>query len=95
MLANAVIPNEYGIDPSGKLRIGSRICAALMGKILADLGNMREESIATAHVQVPPPNACPRAFAPASASNANSYLVPPPIDAGCRRTRPRLLPKPT
>ena len=52
MLANAVIPNEYGIDPGGKLRIGSKICAALLGKILADLGNMREESIATAHVQV-------------------------------------------
>jgi Histidine phosphatase superfamily (branch 2) len=52
VLANAVIPNEYGIDPSGKLRIGSKICAALLGKILADLGNMREESIATANVQV-------------------------------------------
>jgi Histidine phosphatase superfamily (branch 2) len=52
VLANAVIPNEYGIDPGGKLRIGSKICAALLGKILADLGNMREESIATAHVQV-------------------------------------------
>lgn len=51
VLANAVIPNEYGIDPSGKLRIGSRICAALLGKVLADLGNMREESLATAHVQ--------------------------------------------
>jgi len=24
-LAIAVIPNEYGIDPQGKLRIGSRI----------------------------------------------------------------------
>ena len=52
VLANAVIPNEYGIDPGGKLRIGSKICAALLGKILADLGNMREESIATANVQV-------------------------------------------
>lgn len=52
VLANAVIPNEYGIDPGGKLRIGSKICAALLGKILADLGNMREESIATADVQV-------------------------------------------
>lgn len=52
VLANAVIPNEYGIEPQSKLSIGSRICAALLGKILADLGNMREESIATAHVQV-------------------------------------------
>ena len=47
-LADAVIPNEYGIDPSGKLRIGSKICTNLLGKVLADLGNMRDESIATA-----------------------------------------------
>ena len=51
-LANAVIPNEYGIDPGGKLRIGSKICSNLMGKILADLANMREESLATAHIEV-------------------------------------------
>jgi len=50
-LANAVIPNEYGIDPGGKLRIGSKICSNLMGKILADLANMREESLATAHIE--------------------------------------------
>ena len=50
-LANAVIPNEYGIDPAGKLRIGSKICSNLMGKILADLANMREESLATAHIE--------------------------------------------
>ena len=47
-LADAVIPNEYGIEPSGKLRIGSKICTNLLGKVLADLGNMRDESIATA-----------------------------------------------
>lgn len=46
--ADAVIPNEYGIDPAGKLRIGSKICASLLGKVLADLANMREESLATA-----------------------------------------------
>ena len=51
-LANAVIPNEYGIDPAGKLRIGSKICSSLLGKILADLANMREESLATAHIDV-------------------------------------------
>ena len=51
-LANAVIPNEYGIDPSGKLRIGSKICSSLLGKILADLANMRDESLATVNVQV-------------------------------------------
>ncbi|KAK9799737.1 hypothetical protein WJX73_006464 [Symbiochloris irregularis] len=46
--ADAVIPNEYGIDPQGKLRIGSKICCNLLGKVLADLANMREESLATA-----------------------------------------------
>jgi hypothetical protein len=48
ILAAAVIPNEYGIQPIGKLRIGSTICAQLLGKLLADLASMREESIATA-----------------------------------------------
>ena len=43
-----MIPNEYGIDPGSKLRIGSKICCALLGKLLADLANMREESLATA-----------------------------------------------
>ena len=47
-LAEAVIPNEYGIDPPQKLRIGSKICNALMGKLLADLANMKDESLATA-----------------------------------------------
>lgn len=47
-LADCVIPNEYGIDPAGKMRIGSKICCALLGKLLADLANMREESLATA-----------------------------------------------
>lgn len=46
--ADAVIPNEYGIDPAGKLRIGGKICASLLGKVLGDLANMREESLATA-----------------------------------------------
>lgn len=58
-LANAVIPNEYGIDPSGKLRIGSKICSSLLGKILADLANMRDESLATVNVQVEHPHASP------------------------------------
>lgn len=47
-LADCVIPNEYGIDPGSKTRIGSKICCALLGKLLADLSNMQEESIATA-----------------------------------------------
>ena len=48
VLADSVIPNEYGIDPEGKLKIGSKICTNLLGKILSDLQNMREESLATA-----------------------------------------------
>jgi len=48
VLGAAVIPNEYGIQQIGKLRIGSMICAPLLGKLLADLASMREESIATA-----------------------------------------------
>jgi inositol hexakisphosphate/diphosphoinositol-pentakisphosphate kinase len=47
-LADCVIPNEYGIDAGGKIRIGAKICCALLGKLLADLSNMQEESIATA-----------------------------------------------
>ena len=47
-MAEAVIPNEYGIDPAQKLRIGSKICNALLGKLLADLANMKDESVATA-----------------------------------------------
>ena len=54
VLANAVIPNEYGIDPAGKLRIGSKICSSLLGKILADLANMRDESLATVNIIVRP-----------------------------------------
>ena len=65
VLADAVIPNEYGIDPGGKLRIGAKICCALLGKLLADLANMREESLATAARARPPPrrSACAAASA--------------------------------
>ena len=47
-LADAVIPNEYGVDPSGKLAIGGKIAAALIGKLLCDLANVRDESLETA-----------------------------------------------
>lgn len=50
-LAAAVIPNEYGLQPLGKLRIGSTICANLLGKLLADLASMRDESMSTAGLQ--------------------------------------------
>ena len=43
-----VIPNEYGIQPEDKLSVGSKVCRELLGKLLADMANMREESIVTA-----------------------------------------------
>ena len=44
----------------GKLRIGSKICCSLLGKVLADLANMREESLATVVRPLcqPTPGAC-------------------------------------
>jgi hypothetical protein len=48
--ANAVIPNEYGLAPEQRLDIGGKIAAELLGKLLADLESMREESVATAAV---------------------------------------------
>lgn len=49
VLATVVVPNEYGVTPKDKLLIGSRICSQLLGKLLADLGNTREESRMTSH----------------------------------------------
>jgi hypothetical protein len=48
--ANAVIPNEYGLAPAQRLDIGGKIAAELLGKLLADLESMREESLATAAI---------------------------------------------
>ncbi|KAK4783978.1 hypothetical protein SAY86_018346 [Trapa natans] len=45
LLADGVIPNEYGINPKQKLKIGSKIARRLLGKILIDLRNTREEAI--------------------------------------------------
>ncbi|KAG8097815.1 hypothetical protein GUJ93_ZPchr0013g34692 [Zizania palustris] len=45
ILADGVIPNEYGINPKQKLKIGSKIARRLLGKILIDLRNTREEAI--------------------------------------------------
>jgi inositol hexakisphosphate/diphosphoinositol-pentakisphosphate kinase len=44
MLADAVIPNEYGIDPKAKLAIGSKICSPLLGKVLRDFRYSKQES---------------------------------------------------
>jgi inositol hexakisphosphate/diphosphoinositol-pentakisphosphate kinase len=40
-LASVVVPHEYGLDPQGKLHIGSKICCELLAKLLADLDSMQ------------------------------------------------------
>ncbi|CAN1272335.1 Inositol hexakisphosphate and diphosphoinositol-pentakisphosphate kinase VIP2 [Linum perenne] len=50
-LADGVIPNEYGINPKQKLNIGSKIARRLLGKILIDLRNTREEAISVAELK--------------------------------------------
>ncbi|CAJ1827941.1 unnamed protein product [Sphenostylis stenocarpa] len=50
-LADGVIPNEYGINPKQKLKIGSKIARRLLGKILIDLRNTREEAISVAELR--------------------------------------------
>ncbi|KAL6518894.1 Inositol hexakisphosphate and diphosphoinositol-pentakisphosphate kinase vip2 [Orobanche hederae] len=51
ILADGVIPNEYGINPKQKLKIGSKIARRLLGKILIDLRNTREEAISVAELK--------------------------------------------
>jgi hypothetical protein len=35
------------VQPADRLSIGSKICRELVGKLLSDMANMREESIIT------------------------------------------------
>lgn len=35
------MPHEYGLDEHGKLLIGSKICAELLGKLMCDLDSMK------------------------------------------------------
>ncbi|XP_070041735.1 inositol hexakisphosphate and diphosphoinositol-pentakisphosphate kinase VIP2-like isoform X2 [Nicotiana tomentosiformis] len=51
LLADGVIPNEYGINPKQKLKIGSKIASRLLGKILIDLRNTREEALSVADLK--------------------------------------------
>ncbi|KAE8661318.1 H(+)-ATPase 4 isoform 1 [Hibiscus syriacus] len=51
LLADGVIPNEYGINPKQKLKIGSKIARRLLGKILIDLRNTREEALHVADLK--------------------------------------------
>ncbi|KAM7279025.1 hypothetical protein ACFE04_006159 [Oxalis oulophora] len=50
-LADGVIPNEYGINAKQKLKIGSKIARRLLGKLLIDLRNTREEAISIAELK--------------------------------------------
>ncbi|XP_059282370.1 inositol hexakisphosphate and diphosphoinositol-pentakisphosphate kinase VIP2-like isoform X2 [Lycium ferocissimum] len=51
LLADGVIPNEYGINPKQKLKIGSKIARRLLGKLLIDLRNTREEALSVADLK--------------------------------------------
>nr|GLL26625.1 inositol hexakisphosphate and diphosphoinositol-pentakisphosphate kinase 2 isoform X1 [Ipomoea trifida] len=51
LLADGVVPNEYGINPQQKLKIGSKIARRLLGKLLIDLRNAREEAISVAELK--------------------------------------------
>ncbi|KAJ6421726.1 hypothetical protein OIU84_029001 [Salix udensis] len=51
LLADGVIPNEYGINPKQRLKIGSKIARRLLGKVLIDLRNTREEAISVAELK--------------------------------------------
>lgn len=51
LLADGVIPNEYGINPKQKLKIGSKIARRLLGKLLIDLRNTREEAISVSELK--------------------------------------------
>ncbi|XP_061355794.1 inositol hexakisphosphate and diphosphoinositol-pentakisphosphate kinase VIP2-like [Gastrolobium bilobum] len=51
LLADGVIPNEYGINPKQKLKIGSKIARRLLGKLLIDLRNTREEAISVVELK--------------------------------------------
>lgn len=51
LLADGVIPNEYGINPKQKLKIGSKVARRLLGKIMIDLRNTREEALSVAELK--------------------------------------------
>ena len=51
LLADGVVPNEYGTHPHSKLRIGGAIARDLLKKLLADLSNTRDETFLTVRQQ--------------------------------------------
>mmetsp|Transcript_1652 Transcript_1652/g.5786 ORF Transcript_1652/g.5786 Transcript_1652/m.5786 type:complete len:1264 (+) Transcript_1652:193-3984(+) len=44
-LADGVVPNEYGLTCGEKVAIGAKIASKLVGKLLSDFANTREESV--------------------------------------------------
>jgi len=38
-LADIIVPSEYGLNPREKVTVGTKVCRALLRKILQDLGN--------------------------------------------------------
>lgn len=48
-LADCVIPAEYGISADHKLRIGKKIAAELIGKLLCDIENSKKDCQAAAY----------------------------------------------
>ena len=50
LLADGVVPNEYGTHPHSKLRIGATIAAELLKKLLIDLSNTRDETFHASRV---------------------------------------------
>ncbi|CAI9272729.1 unnamed protein product [Lactuca saligna] len=74
LLADGVIPNEYGINPKQKLKIGSKIARRLLGKILIDLRNTREEATNVAELK----SQCQTSTTSNSMKNVKEHIDHPP-----------------
>lgn len=57
VLADGVVPNEYGTHPHSRLRVGATIARDLIRKLLMDLGNTRNESFGLQQVPCQPTDA--------------------------------------
>lgn len=66
VIADGVVPNEYGTHPHSRLRVGATIARDLIRKLLMDLGNTRNESFGLQQVPCLPVEA---------AGSSNNMLV--------------------
>jgi inositol hexakisphosphate/diphosphoinositol-pentakisphosphate kinase len=80
-LADGVIPNEYGINPQHKLIIGAKIARRLLGKILIDLRNTREEAISVAELKQTKPHIPSKVRKPLEEGNLVSGKVRVAVDS--------------